>query len=161
MRYWKGLLFVFFVSVSISSCKTKVPVAVEPESDTYMDGKIVFQIADDLITALEIAEEKNMPLFVEFEADWCLPCKIMSEEVFTHQETADIFNKNFVNYKVDVETQSGANMKMLYGINIIPTLLILDHKGKTLARNDGSLMHKSLVNLANEALSEWEVRVAQ
>ena len=48
-------------------------------------------------------------------------------------------------------------MKMLYGVNILPTLLFLDHKGKTLSRNDGSLMHKSLVNLANEALVEWEV----
>ena len=93
----RGLFIILLIGVSVSSCKTKQPVAVQPASDTYMDGKIVFQIADDLITALEIAEEKGKPLFVEFEADWCLPCKIMSEEVFTHQETADLFNENFVN----------------------------------------------------------------
>jgi len=158
----RGLLLIFTLAVISFSCKTPQVVVPEPEPDTYLDGKMVFQIADDLITALEIAEEKGKPLFVEFEADWCLPCKIMSEEVFTHQETAEIFNDNFVNYKVDIETQSGANMKMLYGVNILPTLLILDHKGKELARNDGSLMHKSLVNLANEAISNWEaVKVAQ
>jgi len=158
----RGLLIIITLGLLAFSCKTKQVTVDVPPPDTYMDGKMVFQIADDLITALEIAEEKGKPLFVEFEADWCLPCKIMSEEVFTHQETADIFNDNFVNYKVDIETQSGANMKMLYGVNILPTLLILDHKGKSLARNDGSLMHKSLVNLANEAISNWEVaNVAQ
>jgi len=158
----RGLLLIVFFGAITFSCKTKQVAVAEPEPDTYYDGEMLFQVADDLITALEIAEEKGKPLFVEFEAEWCLPCKIMSEEVFTHQETAEVFNKNFINYKVDIETQSGANMKMLYGVNILPTLLILDHNGKSLARNDGSLMHKSLVNLANEAISNWEVaKVAQ
>lgn len=158
----KGFVITLFLGILAISCKTKQVAVAKPAADSYMDGKMVFQIADDLITALEVAEEKGKPLFVEFEAEWCLPCKVMSEEVFTHQETADLFNDNFINYKVDIETQSGANMKMLYGINILPTLVILDHKGKTLARNDGSLMHKSLRSLANEAISNWEVvKVAQ
>ena len=158
----RGLFLILLLSVVSYSCKTKQVTEIKPKKDTYYDGEMVFQIADDLISALEVAEEKGKPLFVEFEAEWCLPCKIMSEEVFTHEETAGLFNDNFINYKVDIETQSGANMKMLYGVNILPTLLILDHKGKALARNDGSLMHKSFVNLANEALSNWEVvKVAQ
>lgn len=151
----RGLVFILMVSL-VLSCKTKSQVVVE-ESNTYLDGKIEFIKSEDLISALEIAEEKGKPLFVEFEAEWCLPCQVMSTEVFTHQETADFFNENFINYKVDVDEQSGANMKMLYGVNIIPTLIFMDHKGKTLSRSDGSLMHKGLINLANEALSQWEV----
>ena len=155
----KRVLFILLLGlVFVSSCKPKERVAVqEEESNTYFDGKIEFINSEDLITALEYAEEEGKPLFVEFEAEWCLPCQVMSTEVFTHQETADFFNENFINYKVDVEEQSGANMKMLYGVNIIPTLIFMDHKGKSLSRNDGSLMHKSLVNLGNEALSRWEV----
>lgn len=142
----------------LTACKSKKEVVVPVmEKNTYLDGKIIFVKAADLTAAMEIAEEKGKPLFIEFEADWCLPCQIMSEEVFTHQETADFFNDNFVNYKVDVESGSGPNLKMLYGVNILPTLLFIDDRGRTLARNDGSLMHNSLVSLANEALSTWEV----
>ena len=154
----RGLFLIFILGITvISACRTKEKAVVQESSTSYLDGKMIFSKAVDLFEALEIAQEKNKPLFVEFEADWCLPCKIMSEEVFTHQETADFFNKNFVNYKVDVENLSGANMKMLYGVNILPTLIFMDHDGNELSRNDGSLMHKSLINLANEALSQWEV----
>lgn len=154
MRLNVILLLVVFTM----SCKTKTEV-VRPvkEKDTYLDGKMVFVKAIDLTAAMEIAEKKDKPLFIEFEADWCLPCQIMSEEVFTHQETADFFNDNFVSYKVDIEEGSGPNLKMLYGVNILPTLIFIDDKGRTLVRNDGSLMHSSLVTLANEALSKWEV----
>jgi len=147
------LLFVLTMS-----CNTQKEV-VKPvkEKLTYLDGKMIFLKAPDLTTAMEYAEKKNKPLFIEFEADWCLPCQIMSEEVFTNQETADFFNDNFVNYKVDIETGSGPNLKMLYGVNILPTLIFIDYNGRTLSRNDGSLMHNSLMNLANGALSNLEV----
>ncbi len=146
------LLFV----LTMFSCKTKSAIMQVEEKTSYLDGKVEFIKAIDLTEAIEKAEEQKKPLFVEFEADWCLPCKLMSEEVFTHQETADFLNKNFVNYKLDIETSSGATMKMLYGVNILPTLIFLDHKGRALSRNDGSLMHTGLINLANEALSKWE-----
>lgn len=154
MRF--GILMV--LALFVGSCKTQKKV-VRPVTDksTYLDGKMVFTKAVDLMEAIEIAEKKKKLLFVEFEADWCLPCKMMSDEVFTHQETAEFFNDNFVNYKLDIETLSGANMKMLYGVNILPTLIIMDHKGKELARNDGSLMHNGLINFAHEALSTLEV----
>lgn len=154
MRFCVLLLLI----VASFSCNTKKEVAGSAmEKNTYLDGKMIFTKAVDLTEAMEIAEEKNKLLFIEFEADWCLPCQIMSDEVFTHQETADFFNNNFVNYKVDIEKGSGPNLKMLYGVNILPTLIFTNSNGRTLARNDGSLMHNSLVNLANEALSKWEV----
>ncbi len=155
MRF-KFLMLLLFVSAM--SCKSKKELVVPVIDDgTYLDGKMVFVKAMDLTEALEIAESENKPLFVEFEADWCLPCKLMSEEVFTHQKTADFYNDNFVNYKVDIEKGTGPNLKMLYGVNILPTLVILNHKGRELSRNDGSLMHDNLMNLAHEALSNWEV----
>lgn len=154
MRVGVFLLAVMFVF----SCKT--PKKIDRpviEKDTYLDGKMIFTKAIDLTEATEIAEKKNKPLFIMFVADWCLPCKLMSDEVFTHQETADFFNDNFVNYKLDIEEGSGPNMKMLYGVNTMPALIFVDSNGRTLSRNDGSLMHNSLVGLAQEALSNWEV----
>lgn len=154
----RSMLLMLMLLLSAMSCKTKSEI-VEPVVDdgTYLDGKMVFVKAMDLTEALEIAEAENKPLFVEFEADWCLPCKLMSEEVFTHKETADFFNDNFVKYKIDIEKGSGPNLKMLYGVNILPTLIFMNHKGRALSRNDGSLMHDNLMNLAHEALSNWEV----
>lgn len=154
MRF--GILVLMMV-LSVAACKTpKETVRPTTQKKTYLDGKMIFIKAADLTEAIEIAEKKGKPLFIEFEADWCLPCKLMSDEVFTHQETADFFNDNFVNYKIDIETASGANMKMLYGVNILPTLLFVDHNGRELARNDGSLMHHGLIDVANAALVNWE-----
>ena len=150
-------IFLLLMVLAACSCNTQKQIdKPKPDKNTYLDGKMVFIKAIDLTEAIETAEKKNKPLFIMFEADWCLPCKVMSDEVFTHKETADFLNKHFVNYKLDVEEGSGPNMKMLYGVNILPTLLFVDHKGRTLSRNDGSLMHNGLINLADEALSNWE-----
>ena len=114
---------VVLLALAASSCKAPKELVKPLEKDTYLDGQMVFIKAEDLTAALDKAMEKNKPLFIEFEADWCLPCKMMSEEVFTHKETADYFNENFVNYKVDVEEGTGPNLKMLFGVNILPCLL--------------------------------------
>ena len=98
---------VVLLALAASSCKAPKELVKPLEKDTYLDGQMVFIKAEDLTAALDKAMEKNKPLFIEFEADWCLPCKMMSEEVFTHKETADYFNENFVNYKVDVEEGTG------------------------------------------------------
>jgi thioredoxin-related protein len=79
---------------------------------------------------------------------------MMDEEVFTHQETADIINKDFVSYKVDAEKNNGPIISFNYDVTKYPTLLFLDSKGRVLERKDGAVYHRELLTLAKNALDQ-------
>lgn len=151
------LLLILFSLCFVISCKSsKDAVKVEPRTKYYFDGKVKFLNAKDLTEAIETAQEEKKPLFVEFYTDWCLPCKILSEEVFIDDRFASKFNSNFVNYKINAEDQHGANMKFLYNISEVPTLLFVDHNGKEIERIVGSTHQSTLLNSANRVINNWD-----
>jgi len=101
-----------------------------------------------LTDVIEKADAEQKLIFVDFSAGWCLPCQLMEEEVFTVREVYQYFNKNFINYKVDVDKTNGANLKLMYGAENLPTLLFLDNKGRVVDRNNGTIVQTELMRLA-------------
>ncbi len=115
--------------------------------------KFDFIESKTLAPVLDLAKAENKLVFVDLYADWCLPCKLMEEDVFTHEETADFMNANFINYKVDGEKGEGPDLVMIYEVQAYPTLLFLDHRGRVLTRKMGAAYHRELLELAEEAIS--------
>ena len=143
-----GLLFVF------SSCKsTKSPKILEsaPVVDQFAFD---FVYEDDLKTVLKQAERENKLVFVDIYTTWCLPCKMMNQDVFTHEPTADVINKSFISYKVNAEKDNGPIMAFNYDVVTYPTLLFLDAQGNVLERKEGSAYHKELLSMAQSALDQ-------
>jgi thiol:disulfide interchange protein len=95
---------------------------------------------------------ENKLVFLNIVTDWCVPCKMMDQDVFTHKVTSDYLNKNFVNYKVNAEKANGPDLKYLYQVTHIPTLIFLDHKGRILVKHEGAAYHSKLKALADEAI---------
>ncbi|MDQ3073731.1 MAG: thioredoxin domain-containing protein, partial [Bacteroidota bacterium] len=78
----------------------------------------------------------NKPIFVDFYAVWCGPCKAMAAEVFPQKEVGDFYNANFINYKLDMEKGEGPALAEKFGITAYPTYVFLGPRGE--------LVHKSM-----------------
>ena len=152
MVEWKPkhnlIYLVVLVFIGLNSCKSTSEV--EPDKSPIL---VDFVAADNLAYIVDKAAEEGKLVFVEFVTDWCLPCKMMDEDVFTHKETADFLNEHFISYKIDAEKENGPDMKFLYEVKSIPTLLFMDTKGRVLVRKEGAAYHSELTALAKQALS--------
>jgi len=86
----------------------------------------------------DLLKSSDVPVLVDFYADWCSPCKILSPTV---REVSSAFHGRLKVIKVDVDKNQRAAMK--YGIRSIPTL-ILFKKGRILWRQAGVLNKRQL-----------------
>ena len=86
----------------------------------------------DLITKSEV------PVLVDFYADWCAPCKTLSPIV---QRVSSALHGRIKVIKVNVDKNQTASIK--YGIRGVPTL-VLFKKGATLWRQSGVMQENQL-----------------
>ena len=147
------IIFVALVSLLLGGCKTQKKAQELPPEITYEKGfTFDFIQSNSLFDVVDHAEKENKLVFVDVYTDWCLPCKIMEEEVFTNEDLGDYFNDNFVSYKIDAEKGKGADILAIYDIKAYPTLLFLDHKGRVLEKKDGLAYARELRSLAANAI---------
>ena len=89
--------------------------------------------------AAQIARDNGRPLIVDFMADWCLPCKEMDVQVFSHP---DVVNElaAFTLLRVDLTREdddpSLAAVKTKYGVNTLPAVRIVSPQGRIVQRFD-------------------------
>ncbi len=149
-KYCFALLAFGLLLASCNGSKRGTVSSKDPVKNT---PGVHFQKSNTLSAVLDKAAKENKVVFVDMYTTWCLPCKIMDENVFSDQGVGTFMNDNFINYKVDTEKGTGPNLRDLYGVLVYPTLLFLDAKGKVLVRKEGGVGHTELMNLGNEALS--------
>ncbi len=84
-------------------------------------------------TALvEQAKKDGKPVFIDFTAAWCLPCKELEIKTFSDPQVRDGL-KDWVLLKADLtQFTSGPveELKKAYGIQGVPTLVFLDAQGR-------------------------------
>ncbi|NUL83096.1 MAG: thioredoxin family protein [Armatimonadetes bacterium] len=102
---------------------------------------------DDYEATLVKAMDQKKPLVVKFYADWCPPCKEMDKNVLPSQEVRAVADRALW-VKVDVDQQG--KLADDFGVQSIPTTLIIDPKGNIIHRLVGP---PSPTELAEKILS--------
>lgn len=74
---------------------------------------------------------------LKFHATWCNPCKAMTE----------IMKEIKFPYEViPVDIEENIELALKYGVRSVPTLVLIDENGETIASNVGLLDKKSIIS---------------
>ena len=101
-------------------------------------------------TVVQAAAEKPLPRLVDLGAGKCIPCKAMApilQEL--RQEYAGMFEVVFIDVWEDPPAAEP------YKINLIPTQIFFDAKGKELWRHEGFLAKADILAKWKELGVEW------
>ncbi len=101
--------------------------------------------------ALQKSKKAGKPLFVDFYASYCAPCKKMASETFTNKQVYSYINKNFIPYQVDVESFDGYPVSAQYKVKTMPKIILIDSHEKALKEIDGFYQADNLVEIIKKS----------
>ncbi len=135
---------VIFFIVALYAATSGIQVYIE---DTALNG-IRLHSAGQEISAekaiqwhpfsqemLSEASRQEKPVFIDFYADWCAPCKELDKYTFTAPEIIDLA-RNFIMIKVDLTSTEDPQTQALrkkYQVVGVPTLVFLRPDGQEIA----------------------------
>ena len=92
----------------------------------------------------ELVVKSELPVLIDFYADWCGPCKILGPII---DELAEEYDGKALVAKVN--TQTNPQLSQHFQIKSIPTLLVIN-KGELVERYQGLVPKPNLEEILNE-----------
>ena len=106
--------------------------------------------------ALEKAKTESKIIFVDSYTTWCGPCRRMQKNIFPLKQAGDVFNKHFINVKMNMETQEGMKFGLNYPVGAYPTLYFIAPDGKIVLKKVGGKDLEGFLQLAKQALKFYD-----
>jgi len=118
---------------------------------------------DDYKSALQMAQEKGIPLFVDFTGIYCANCRVMERRVFPKDEVKERFKKMvLVRLYVDKNTELSktfAQMKFeRYQVASQPYYVILNPEDESTLAAEGGYIPDKFVDFLDQGLKEFSIR---
>lgn len=115
--------------------------------------------------ALKQAQEDHLPIFVEFYADWCIPCQVMEANVFSEDSVAKVLKQNFHPVRLNVDSSQEIlcegkrlTVQKCYSEQLklqgIPTFVILNEKGVSMLSLSGAMSAEGMQIFLKKILNE-------
>jgi thioredoxin 1 len=156
MKNFSAILSVFLILVACNPTKKTTNMTPKGGGETTTIGGVVFQNSEFLSPILEKAQREKKPVFLEFHAKWCAPCKMMEEDVFTQKTVFDYLNNRFLNFRADFDAENGKRLAGIYEVDGLPTIIFLDPQGVVLTRFKGAAQYSDLKRLGDAALAKMK-----
>jgi thiol:disulfide interchange protein len=167
MKYYILALFLGLSTLACQASRKKqapaqtpsrptAPAAAKPAEIPVSNSasNVAWLNSERLMPVLEVAQSEKKPVFVEFYASWCAPCKVMEEEIFTQTEVFRYLNIHFLNFRTDFDSPAGRTIADIYEVSKLPTVLFLNPQGVVLERHVGIANPSVLNELGNSALQK-------
>jgi len=149
----KLLFYSMLFALTTLSCSAKKETSTKNNQQTKNMGTIQLTKADFLAKVMDFEKNPkewvfkgNKPCIIDFYADWCGPCKMLSPimEELSHEYAGKV---DF--YKVNTEQQQ--ELAALFGIQSIPSILFCPMDDKP-QMAQGALPKETLKKAINELL---------
>jgi thiol-disulfide isomerase/thioredoxin len=98
--------------------------------------------------ALKVAKAEKKPVFIDFYADWCAPCRMFAAQTLPDPRVQKVI-KSFVLAKINVDQNQPTAQS--YSVRGIPALIVVDADGKALARTTGFKPPEALIDFLGYA----------
>ena len=111
------------------------------------------------------AKAEKKLIFLDCYTDWCGPCKKMARDVFPTKEAGDFMNPQFINLKINMESEYGAPLAKKLQISAYPTFVIFNADAQEIGRIVGgsdvinflkNVEEKSRDNTSSDLENRWK-----
>ncbi|MDW7690585.1 thioredoxin fold domain-containing protein [Flammeovirgaceae bacterium SG7u.111] len=105
---------------------------------------------------LSKSSENEKLIFVDLYTTWCGYCKMMDKNVFSDEGVGSYFNEQFINVKLDAETEFGAKLTTENKVSGFPTYLFVDKNGNTVKTVVGYMEAEEFLKAGKGSLTLWK-----
>ncbi|MEP7305833.1 MAG: thioredoxin domain-containing protein [Acidobacteriota bacterium] len=99
---------------------------------------------DSIEEGLAQSRPSNKPMWLEFWATWCAPCKVMDAEVYTNDDVIQA-SRRFVPVRIDFDKKGVIARR--YNVTSLPTFVFTDSDGDELFRYSGAIAAAPMAEL--------------
>ncbi|MCE7042227.1 thioredoxin family protein [Dyadobacter sp. CY312] len=137
-----SLILLLSVSVAYATDGGKKEVKVADKGIVFTKGTWA--------EILKKAKAEKKVIFFDAYTTWCGPCKLLQKNVFTRADVAEVFNKNFINVKFDMESGEGPMLAEKYPLQGYPTLFFIDPDGNVVKEVIGYQNPETLIKIGKK-----------